>query len=187
MTEPITREELHHRRIDMRSWRRSDGLFEIEGRVTDQKPFDFRPPSDERVVKANELIHNLGIRLVFDTERVIREVSTFSDAFPYEDCSGGGASLQALVGLRIGAGWSAEVRKRLPTSDTCTHLREMLLPLASAVFQSMAPYADNAVVDAQGKPLIIGSCHAYGASRKIVLRRWPAFHKQPDGDDAARG
>ena len=36
-----TREELHFRRIDMRGYRRSDGLLEVEGRVTDRKPTDF--------------------------------------------------------------------------------------------------------------------------------------------------
>jgi hypothetical protein len=180
MSNQVTREELHFRRIDMRGWRRSDGLFEVEGRVTDQKPFDFRPPSDQRVVGAQDLIHDLGVRLVFDTDRVIREVHTFSKAFPYADCPGGGASLQALVGLRIGAGWNSEVRKRLPSSETCTHLRELLLPLASAVFQSLAPFGDHDAVDAQGKSPLIDSCHAYGASRNIVLRRWPEFHRPKD-------
>lgn len=175
--EPLTREELHFRRIDMRGWRRSDGLFEIEGRVVDRKPFDFRPPSDQRVVRAQEPIHDLGVRLVFDADRVIREVYTFSDAYPYEECPGGGASLQALIGLRIGAGWSSEVRKRLPPSQTCTHLREILMPLASAAFQSLAPFGDHDAVDAQGRSPLIDSCHAYGASGKIVLRRWPAFHR----------
>ena len=86
-------------------------------------------------------------------------------------------SLQALVGLHIGAGWSAEVRKRLPPSDTCAHLREILLPLASAAFQTMGPFSEHDTVDAQGKPPLINSCHAYGDSREIVLRRWPALHR----------
>lgn len=183
-SEPLTREELHLRRIDMRGWRRSDGLFEIEGRVTDRKPFDFRPPSSERVVGAAEHIHNLGIRLVFDAERMVREVHTFSDAYPYEECPGGGASLQALVGLCIGSGWSSEVRKRLPPAETCAHLRELLLPLASAVYQSMAPFGDHNRVDTQGKSPLIDSCYAYGASRKIVLQRWPAFHRPIAGEGA---
>ena len=180
---PLTREELHFRRTDMRGWRRSDGLFEIEGRMTDKKPFDFRPPSDERVIGANEHIHDLGVRLVFDAQKIICEVHTFSDAYPYEQCPGGGASLQALVGMCIGVGWSSEVRKRLPVSDTCTHLREILLPLASAAFQSMTPYGDHDAVDAQGRSPLINSCHAYGDSRKIVLRRWPAFHRPKMAQD----
>ncbi|HSV82141.1 MAG TPA: DUF2889 domain-containing protein [Ramlibacter sp.] len=182
----VTREELHFRRIDMRGWRRSDGLFEIEGRVVDRKPFEFRPPSGPRVVGADKPVHDLGVRLVFDADRVIREVHTFSAAYPYEECPGGGASLQALVGLRIGAGWSSEVRKRLPPSETCTHLRELLLPLASAAFQSLAPFGDHNAVDAEGRSPLINSCYAYGDSRKIVLQRWPAFHR-PEAGEAAPG
>lgn len=173
----ITREELHFRRIDMRGWRRSDGLFEIEGRVTDVKPFDFKMVSGDRVARAGEPIHDLGVLLVFDSARIVREVHTFSDRYPYEDCSGGGASLQALVGVGIGRGWSSEVKKRLPAGDTCTHLKEILLPMASAALQALGPFSDHSGVDAQGKPLFIDSCHAYGASRTIVLQRWPAFHR----------
>ena len=183
-SESLTREELHFRRIDMRGWRRSDGLFEIEGRVTDRKPFDFQPPSSERVVSAEEHIHNLGIRLVFDAELTVREVHTFSDAYPYQECPGGGASLQALVGLRIGSGWSTEVRNRLSTEETCAHLRQLLVPLATAVYQSMSPFGDHNRVDKQGKSPLIDSCYAYGASRKIVLKRWPAFHRPKAGEGA---
>jgi len=39
----VTRNELHFRRIDIRGFRRSDGLFEVEGRVVDRKPHDFEP------------------------------------------------------------------------------------------------------------------------------------------------
>ena len=183
-SESLTREELHFRRIDMRGWSRSDGLFEIEGRVTDRKPFDFQPPSSERVVGAEEYIHNLGIRLVFDAELTVREAHTFSDAYPYQECPGGGASLQALVGLRIGSGWSSELRNRLSPKETCAHLRELLVPLATAVYQSMAPFGDHNRVDKQGKSPLIDSCYAYGASRKIVLQRWPAFHR-PKSDEGA--
>ncbi len=173
----VTRERLHTRRIEMEGFRRSDGLFELEGRVTDHKPIDFCPPSDTRMVKANEPIHNIGVRLVFDAQRVIREVHTFIEAYPYAQCPGGGDSLQALVGVRIGAGWGSEIRKRLPSSETCAHLKEILIPMASAVIQSLSATeaASHDAVDAQGKPMQIDSCYTYGASREIVMRRWPQF------------
>ena len=169
----------------MRGFRRSDGLFELEGRVTDRKPVDFAPPSDVRVIPAGAAIHDMGVRLVFDEAMVVREVSTFIDAWPYADCPGGGASLQALVGLPIGAGWAAEVRKRLPPSETCTHLREILLPMASAAFQTMTVTRLHLPppLDAQGRPVQLGSCYAYGTDRQIVAQRWPQFARrtQPQG------
>jgi hypothetical protein len=179
-TPGVTREPLHARRIAFDAFRRSDGLFEVEGQVTDRKPHDFTPPSGLRVVPANEPIHDIGLRVVFDLDMIVREVGTFIRAYPYRECPGGGASLQALVGLRIGAGWSGEVRKRLPPGDTCTHLREILIPLATAAIQAVNPLRSQLLLDATdagGKPFKIDSCYAYGASRELVMQRWPAFHR----------
>lgn len=179
-TDGIPREELHLRQIQFRGWRRGDGLFEIQASLTDRKPHDFRPPSGSRTVAAGEAVHDLGLTLVFDAEMVVRAVSTFISAHPYRECPGGGAALQAIVGLKIGAGWSGEVRKRLPSGETCTHLRELLIPLASAAMQSMTSLRSQEDLEARdpdGRPRKIDSCYAYGASRELVLQRWPSFHK----------
>jgi len=83
----------------------------------------------------------------------------------------GGRAPGALLALR------RQLSAQHAGGFTCTHLREILLPLASAAFQSMTPYGDPDAVDSQGRSTLIDSCHAYGASRKIVLRRWPDFHR----------
>ncbi|KWF68725.1 hypothetical protein WT57_00215 [Burkholderia pseudomultivorans] len=183
-TDAVTREPLHTRRIAFEGFRRSDGLFEIEGHLTDRKPHDFAPPSGVRVVPANDPIHDIGLCVVFDLDMVIHAVSTFIRAYPYRECPGGGASLQALVGLRIGAGWSGEVRKRLPPGETCAHLREILIPLATAAIQTVNPLRARGLLeatDASGKPLKIDSCYAYGASRELVRQHWPMFHQPRKG------
>lgn len=173
------REELHFRQIQFRGWRRGDGLFEIQANLTDTKPQEFRPPSGLRVVPAGAAIHNLGLTLVFGADMVVRSAQTFISAHPYRECPGGGAALQAIVGMKIGSGWSGEVRKRLPSGETCTHLRELLIPLASAALQSMTSLRsqeDLNVLGPDGRPRKIDSCYAYGASRELVMQRWPAFH-----------
>src|SRR6516165_5085267 len=109
----VIKEELHFRRIDMRGFRRSDGLYEIEGRVTDRKPHDFPTGGTGEIVPANHPIHDMGVRLVFDDNMVVVSVQTFFDAAPYLDCRGGGDTLQSLKGLRISNGWNREVRSRL--------------------------------------------------------------------------
>uniref|UniRef100_Q46PD2 Uncharacterized protein n=1 Tax=Cupriavidus pinatubonensis (strain JMP 134 / LMG 1197) TaxID=264198 RepID=Q46PD2_CUPPJ len=90
--------------------------------MTDRKPQDVAPPSGQRPIPANEL------------------------AYPYRECPGGGESLQALVGLCIGAGWSGEVRKRLPSGETCAHLREIL--------------GENTDHSRRGRCRTFGTCHA---------------------------
>jgi hypothetical protein len=184
MSQGITREKLHTRRIDMDGYRRSDGLFEVRARLTDTKPHDFAPPAGDRTIAAGAAIHDVQVALVFDADLVIRAVETGMAAYPYVSCPGGGDTLQALVGLRIGAGWNSEVRKRLPACDTCTHMKEILGPMASAAYQTLTALRSHLVDqrDAAGHPVKIDSCHAYGASRALVERIWPAYHvPAPDG------
>jgi hypothetical protein len=108
---------------------------------------------------------------------VVRAVSTAMAAHPYATCIGGGDTLQALVGLRMTAGWNSEVRKRLPACDTCTHIRELLGPLASTAYQTLTVRRINQfdTRDTEGRPNKIDSCHAYSASRDLVRQHWPEY------------
>lgn len=174
----LTRDELHFRRIDMRGWSRSDGLYEIEGRVTDRKPHVFTSPNGTKVVPANEPIHDMGVKLVFDSNMVIRDVSAYTMSAPYADCFAAGKTLQAIKGLRIAGGWSREVRSRLGGAQSCTHLMEILIPMATAAYQSltMLRMGTPDVLDAEGKPAKVDSCYAYARDRGVVMRRWPNFY-----------
>ena len=182
----VTREELHFRRIDMRGYRRSDGLFEVEGRVTDRKPYDFMPFSGGgRDVPAHEPIHDMGVRVVYDSQLRVRDVSTFTNAAPYGHCPEGGRALQSLKGLRMISGWSKEVKSRLGGARSCTHLMELLIPMATTAFQSLSVLRLNQddKVDITGRPIKIDSCYAYGAQRELVRRRWPEFYRPPSPEE----
>ena len=172
-------ELLHVRQIEMRGARRSDGLFQVEGRVTDRKPNVFTLASGGRTVPANTAIHDLGVRLVFDSDMVVVDVQTFTDAAPYDACPGGGQALQSMKGVRIGPGWSSEVRKRLSGARSCTHLMELLMPLATTAIQAMSSVRTGQPepLDADGRPKKIDSCYAYAADGELVRSRWPQFFR----------
>lgn len=180
----ITREELHTRAISFRSWRRSDGLFEILGNVTDTKTHTFTPPAETRTVPPGEPIHEMYVKLVFDLDMRIHAVDTDIRAFPYAQCPGGGATLQGLVGASMARGWNNVLRERLDRSETCTHLRELLTPLASAAFQAVSAFRFDRIIAAEegGRPVHIDTCYAYNASRDRVRKLWPKFHR-PAGEN----
>jgi hypothetical protein len=182
----LTREELHFRRVDMRGWRRSDGLYEVQGRITDRKPHDFTSPNGTKVVPAGEPIHDMGVTLVFDTDMLVHEVSAFTDSAPYGDCFEAGSTLQAIKGLRIAGGWSSEVRRRLGGAKSCTHLMEILIPMATVAYQTLTMVRAGRpdVLDAEGKSVKIDSCYAYGSNRGVVMRKWPRFYTGPVGEAA---
>jgi hypothetical protein len=124
-------------------------------------------------------MHDMGVRLVFDDDMVVRDVQTFTDAAPYEACPAGGLALQELKGLRMTSGWSREVRSRLAGARSCTHLVELLVPLATVAFQSLSALRRGQPdqLDATGQPTKIDSCYAYAAEGELVRRRWPTFHR----------
>jgi hypothetical protein len=176
-----SRSEIHFRRIDMRGYRRSDGLFEVEGQVTDRKPFPFTPASSGQTVPSNEPIHNMVVRLIYNEAMIVQEVHALTKAAPYAICPSATSTLQCVTGLRIGPGWSNEVRSRLKGAHGCTHLMELLFPLATTAIQSMSVVRTGQPepVDENGRPKKIDTCFAYSAERELVRQRWPQFFRVP--------
>lgn len=181
----VSREELHFRRVDMRGYRRSDGLYEVTGQITDRKTHEFKSPNGSRVVPAGEAVHDMGVTLVYDTDMLVHEVHAFTSAAPYGDCFDAGPTLQVLKGLRMAGGWGSEVRKRLGGAKSCTHLMDILIPMATTAYQTLTMVRAGRpdVLTPEGKPVKIDSCYAYGANRSLVKGKWPAFYIQPEAGD----
>ncbi len=181
LPDSLEREELHQRQISMRSYRRSDGLFDIEARVVDTKSAPFLAPLAERALPAGEPIHDLWIRLVVDEWLVIHEALACSDATPFGICRQAPPTLAVLKGERIGAGWSRIVREKLKGAASCTHLMELLIPMATTAMQTLWPFTRDRPLktDENGRPLKIDSCFAYSENREVVLKLWPQHYKGP--------
>ncbi|MFO1415269.1 MAG: DUF2889 domain-containing protein [Burkholderiales bacterium] len=188
LPESTGRTEMHLRRIEMRGYRRDDGLYEIEGRITDTKSYP-HTIEERGEVQAGERIHDMWVRLVVDEQLVVHDVVAATDAMPYGECAGGPATMKAIVGAQIRAGWSMVVKERLGGAKGCTHLMELLIPMATTAYQTIAPLrlSRPPILDRQGVPLKIDSCYAYARNRSIVRRRWPKFYTGPDdtGDNAS--
>ena len=173
----VPRDEIHRRRIELRGYRRGDGLYDIEARMVDTKTSDLTLP-EGRVVPAGEALHDMAIRMVVDEDLNVIDIVASTDASPFGICTEATGTLQSMKGLRIAAGWSAAVRERLAGRIGCTHLTELLAPLATVAFQTLSQVrnAGPASVDATGRPRKIDTCYAYASNREIVQRRWPEFY-----------
>ncbi|MDM0021827.1 DUF2889 domain-containing protein [Variovorax saccharolyticus] len=186
---PEPRRPLHHRSIELHGYERLDGLYDIEARLIDTKAIGVLL-GDARAVAAGDPIHDMSIRLVINVNLDVIEVDACIDASPYQVCGEATLALQSLRGLRIGSGWSAAIRERLGGHKGCTHLAELLRPLATVALQSLWQVRETmpTPVDADGKPRKIDSCHAYASNGHVVRQRWPHYYTgdtrtHPQGDD----
>lgn len=202
LADPTTsREHYHSRRIECHGYRRADGLWEVEARMQDTKTYAF--PNDWRgMIRPGEAVHDMWLRISFDDDYVIREASAATDDSPFRACSEIAPAYEKLVGLKIGAGFHRAVRERLGGPNGCTHISELLYPLATVAFQTSfagprkdaADAADagaaegDAPIPGKGKvnPFEdarsrqrreqnsrIDTCHALRADGEVARALWP--------------
>ncbi|MBI0434254.1 DUF2889 domain-containing protein [Roseomonas sp. KE0001] len=176
LSPPAARKPLHRRQIDMHGFEREDGLFDIEGHLTDTKSFPF--DSLDRRVEPGEALHGMWIRLTIDAEMVIQSCEAATDFSPYAICPQAAPNFARLAGLRIGPGFNRAVQERVGGTVGCTHLREMLAQMATVAFQTS--YARRRAARQEAgrdgrKPAQIGTCLAYAEDSPVVARHWPAY------------
>lgn len=181
----MDREELHHRRIDLRFYRRGDGLYEVVGRLLDTKPQPFRPQLADADTPPGTPIHDIAVHLLIDGEMQVHEAFASMDATPYSVCPGATGTLAPLKGLSMRKGWNRRVRELLGGKASCTHIVELLGPMATTAFQGLAPQHLARLREPgheAARQAKVDSCYAYAAERTVVARLWPHLARptQPD-------
>ncbi len=183
LSDPAPREHLHTRQIECRGFLRQDGLWDIEGHMTDVKTYSF--PSDERgEVKAGTPVHDMWIRVTVDDGLVIRAIEAVTDSAPFRLCPSITPNFQRLVGLAIRPGFIPKVKHLLGGTEGCTHLVELMGPIATTAFQTFSAARTKKRQKAEEKsgeakprrPRLLGTCHAFASDSEVVKRIWPDFY-----------
>jgi hypothetical protein len=177
----IEREPLHTRSIELRGFKRADGLYDIEGHLVDTKPFDFKLAAGLR--PAGEAIHDMWLRITVDRELVIVDAAASTDAMPYVgDCDTIAPAYRKLIGLALLPGYNQRVKELLGGVRGCTHITELAGALATAAFQTLA---GQRIRSADEKPFQLDKCHALESTAPAVARYYPKWYRGSEPVDAA--
>ena len=132
----VPREAVHKRQINCNGFVRADGLYDIEAELTDHKTYDF--PSDFRGTVTPDLaVHHMVLRITIDRDRVIQHAEAITITGPYAICPTANAVFDNLVGLQIGSGWRRKVQAAIGGRHGCTHITELLGPVATIAYQTL--------------------------------------------------
>ena len=195
LSPPAERELLHSRDIELRGYRRADGLYDIEARLTDAKSYGFAS-HDRGYVQPGEPVHDMWLRMTIDEERRIVACEAASDSTPYTICPSAAPNFSILAGLQIKPGFLKEATKRVGGAVGCTHLRELLQQIATTAYQTIDPARAAREAEAKGElhkpgsdkldaeiankmggaPAILNTCIAYGTASPVIQRRWPHLY-----------
>ena len=169
----VEREALHTRRIELRGYKRADGLYDIEGHLVDTKPFDFKLAAGMR--PADTPIHDMWLRITVDRELTIVDAAAATDAMPYVgDCDTITPAYRKLIGLAIRPGYNQRVKELLGGVRGCTHITELAVAVATAAFQTMA---GQRLRPADQKPFQLDKCHALASTARAVAKHYPKWYR----------
>jgi len=200
LPEPALREKLHERRYIFDGFLRQDSLYDIEGRMTDVKTYDF--PNEHRgKIEAGDPFHDMRIRLTLDRDFIIQDIAVVTAASPYAICPAITPAFQGLKGAKVGPGWSRVLRQTLSGVHGCTHHVEMLRAMGTVAFQTIYGHREKQKRDRgisrsdgpptdhgdgpRSKPGFLDTCHALASDGEIVQRSWPDFYTGPGATSGA--
>ena len=180
LSKPVPRRHLHRRRVECRGFLRDDGLWDIEGHLVDTKTYAF-PNRHRGTVEAGEPVHEMWLRVTIDDAMLIHEVEAVTEQGPFTTCPAITGNFKRLEGLVIGPGFRRAVRERVGGVEGCTHLVELIQPVATTAFQTMT--ARHRFKESQergdresARPPFLDTCHALASDGPVVRERWPEFY-----------
>jgi hypothetical protein len=179
---PVKREHLHTRSITYEGYEREDGMWDIEAHMTDTKTSEFN--NDWRgTVKVGEPLHEMRLRVTIDNGFVIRDIEAATENSPFQMCPDIAPNYKALIGINMGPGWRKAIRQKVGGRDGCTHLTELLFPMATVAFQTIWPKrhkntnkSDADMSGSKHKPQVLDTCHAWASDSPVVKKNAKDFY-----------
>lgn len=183
LSPPSARKHIHTRAISIVGFEREDGFFDIEAHLTDTKTYTFGNKWRGDILPG-EALHEMWVRVTVDSKFVVQEVEACTDNSPFPMCPDITPNYAALKGATMGRGWRERVKELVGGIAGCTHITELLSPMATVAYQTIFPLnrarAQKSDAPASKKrPGVINTCHTWAEDSPIVKVQAPDFYTGP--------
>ncbi|MFJ4292229.1 DUF2889 domain-containing protein [Cupriavidus sp. NPDC089707] len=186
---PPNRKPLHTRQITCTGYLRDDGLIDVEAELKDISPDGTHLLFKE--VPPGGAIHHMHVSATIDMDLVIRDITARMAAGPSDICPEIEPAYGALKGVALRTGFRQAVKARVGGVKGCTHMTDLLGPMATTAVQSRfsldrAARNGRLPADEAGpmpRPALVGTCHTYRIDSRAVAILWPP-HRRLNNEDA---
>jgi hypothetical protein len=187
LSTPEPREPLHTRSITYQGYKRQDGLWDIEGHLIDTKTYTINNTWRDKIA-IGEPLHEMLIRVTIDDNFLIKDIEAKTENSPFEMCPNITPNYKSLIGIVMGAGWRESIRQKVGGVAGCTHITELLFPLATVAIQTIGPFKGKEKKNKisthhktnSERPFVLNTCHAWSTDSIVVKEHEPDFYT---GDD----
>lgn len=181
LPDPAPRQHLHTRSVTYHGFLREDGLWDIEGEMSDTKTYPLQM-RERGMMPPGTPVHGMRLRVTVDDAMKIHAIAATMEHTPFGECTRAEDPVQRMVGATMGPGWRQAIERELGGIKGCTHLRELLFNLATAAYQTVFPYrerqreaAGEKAAERAEPPYHLGRCLAWDFDGPIVARIYPQF------------
>lgn len=171
--------KLHTRNIEVTIYDYDGQRIIVEGSLKDERFHKIHTVAGETI--PGGVIHNMSIRLLVNCSNLlIEDLDVDLTSVPREVCRETIECLAPIKGLTVTRGFTLKVKKLAGGRKGCTHLMELLMAMAPAVFQGFAAFQsqkssgfdqDHARMMAK---YLVNTCHAWREEGPFV----EAFRKK---------
>ena len=173
-----TRKPIHNRSIQVHSFERDDGLWDIEAELIDYKSYDYQRRSGA-TQHAGQPFHHMHVRITIDINFNIVEAIAAYDAAPFgEECTAIAPAYRELVGMNLLKSFRQQIKDRFSRTAGCTHMTELAAVLPTAAVQTMAPQRRRAAESGK-RPFQLGGCYAQRVDGPVIHEIYPQWYEPP--------
>ena len=171
---PSPRTRLHARRVSYEGFRRDDGLFDLEGHLTDIKDHDYALLTGLR--PAGVAVHDMWVRVTVGSDYIIRSIEVRTDGMPYETCNRIEPAYAKLAGASLLHGFRKTLYDAMGGVRGCSHVTELLAHAPTAAIQMFAGLRRE-IEPGGDKPFQLDRCHALETTTDTVRRYYPQWYR----------
>ena len=182
------RAPIHTREVVCCGYRRTDGLWDIEARMTDRRGYAVH--NDFRTVDAGGLFHDMALRVTVDDTLLIHGIDACIDAGPHRICPSVTPNFQRLLGLRSSPDLvpiCADASVACMDAPTWSNCSDSLQRRQSKPFIRFAAAFQGWMAQRDRRKSI--PCHALSATGEVVEKYWPGsiggLSRRPDRHNRA--
>lgn len=175
-----SRKPIHNRSINVHTYEREDGLWDLEAELIDTKSYDF-PLRGGELHLAGTPVHHMHLRVTIDDKFTIIDAEVAYDAAPYgEFCSAIAPEYKNLIGLNLLNQFRKHVRERFGRTAGCTHVTELTNVLPTVAIQTMSARRRESESIGNGeRPFQLDGCHALRVDGPVVKKYYPEWYEKP--------
>ena len=174
---------LHTRSILLEGYKRDDGLWDIEARLTDRKDQDYTLASGVR--PKGEPVHDMHVRITIDPDFNILDAEARVEAMPYPGCAAIAPDYRKIVGLNLLRGFRRRVGDLYAGIAGCSHVTELLSSLPTVAIQTFAGEKRDVGLGDGAQPFQLDRCHALETSSATVRRFYPRWYRSSESGSQA--